>query len=169
MQLNYSYLNILKLKIYSLISVTLYCVHVTWWKHFTTLAIRVFSLPFFLDAKSPIFAVGFFEKPPELTKDPKWPTFANYADCQARKPCYRHKDIYWKYLNNFHCVDMILANSKFAITSSRFDTFKVIFCKWLKFCYCVLHGTNVTYLAPQNKFLEDLRYYKFIIFLPTQR
>ena len=30
--------------------------------------------PFFLNAKSPIFAVGFFEKPPELTKDTKWPT-----------------------------------------------------------------------------------------------
>ena len=39
------------------------------------------------------------------------------------------------------------------------------FCKWFRFCYCVLFGTNVTYLTPQNKFLEDLWYYKLIIFL----
>ena len=50
--------------------------HVTWWQQFITLAIHVFSLPFFLNAKSPIFAVGFFEKSPELTKDPKRPLFA---------------------------------------------------------------------------------------------
>ena len=30
-QLNYSYLKILKLKIHSLFLVTLFCVHVTWW------------------------------------------------------------------------------------------------------------------------------------------
>ena len=48
----------------------------SWWKDFTTLAIRDFFLPFFLNAKSPIFAAGFIEKAPELTKDPKWPTFA---------------------------------------------------------------------------------------------
>ena len=42
---------------------------------FTTLVIPVFFLPFFLNAKSPILAIGFFEKTPELTKDPKWPTF----------------------------------------------------------------------------------------------
>ena len=53
---------------------------------------------------------------------------------------------------------MILTNSKFAIIPSRFDAFKIIFYKWLKFRYFVLHGTNVTYLTPQNKFLEDLRY-----------
>ena len=28
---------------------------------------------------------------------------------------------------NFHCVDMINANSKFAIIPSRFDAFKIIF------------------------------------------
>ena len=67
MQLNYSYLKILKLKINSLFLVTLFC---------ALLAIRVFSLPFFLNAKSPIFAVGFFEKPHELTKDLKRPPFA---------------------------------------------------------------------------------------------
>ena len=50
MQLNYSYLKILKLKIHSLFLVTLFCAHVTWWQHFTTLAIGVFSIPFFLNA-----------------------------------------------------------------------------------------------------------------------
>ena len=58
--------------------------------YFTTLAL-VFSLPFFFNAKSPIFAIVFFEKPPELTTDPKWP-----LDCQVRKVCYRHKNIYLK-------------------------------------------------------------------------
>ena len=36
-----------------------------------------FSSRFFLNAESPIFSDGFFEKPPELTKDPKWRSFAN--------------------------------------------------------------------------------------------
>ena len=48
--------------------VTLSFVHVAWWKDFTTLAICVFSLPFFLNTKSSIFAVGFFEKPCGLIK-----------------------------------------------------------------------------------------------------
>ena len=68
MQLNYSYLKILKLKIQSLFLVMLFCAHVTWWKHFNTLPICVFPLPFFLNAKSLIFAVGFFEKPPNWPK-----------------------------------------------------------------------------------------------------
>ena len=34
-----------------------------------------FSLPFFLNPKSPTFEVGCFEKPPELTKGPTWPPF----------------------------------------------------------------------------------------------
>ena len=67
MQLNYSYLKILKLKINSLFLVTFFC---------ALLDIVFFSLPFFLNAKSQIFAVGFFEKSPELTKDLKWPPFA---------------------------------------------------------------------------------------------
>ena len=44
--LNYSYLNVLKLKIHSLFLITFFCAHVTWWHYFTTLAILVFSLPF---------------------------------------------------------------------------------------------------------------------------
>ena len=47
---------------------------------------------------------------------------------------------------------MIFANCKFAIIPSRFDTFKIFFCKLLKFFYCVFDGTNVTYLTPHNKF-----------------
>ena len=50
----------------------------------TTLAIHVFSLPFFLNAKSLIFAIGFYEKPPELTEDTKWP---------PSEGIYRHKDM----------------------------------------------------------------------------
>ena len=73
----YSYLKILKLKTHSFFGhAFLFCVHITWWQDFTILVIRVFFLPFVLNAKSPIFTIGFFEKPPELTKDPKWPTFA---------------------------------------------------------------------------------------------
>ena len=40
------------------------------------------------------------------------------------------------------------------------------FWKWCKFCYSVLYGTNVMYLTSQNRFLEDLRFHKLIIFLP---
>ena len=43
---------------------------------------------------------------------------------------------------------------------------RCFFCKWFKLCYCVLYGTNVRYLTSQNKFLEDLRYQKFVILLP---
>ena len=39
------------------------------------------------------------------------------------------------------------------------------FCKWCKFCYSILYDTNVTYLTPQNKFLEDLMFQKLVIFL----
>ena len=63
MQLNYSHLKILKLKIHSLFLVTLFCVHITWWQHFTTLAIHVFSLPFFLNAKSPILPLVSLKSP----------------------------------------------------------------------------------------------------------
>ena len=77
MQLNYLYLNILKLKIQFLFLVTIFCAHVTWWQYFTTLAISIFYLPFFINTKSSIFDVGFFGKTPELTKDSKWPPFEN--------------------------------------------------------------------------------------------
>ena len=78
MQLNYSHLKILKLKIYSsfLSFWPRFCAHFTWWQDFATLTILVSSL--FLNAKYPIFTFDFFEKNPELTKDPKWPPFAKY-------------------------------------------------------------------------------------------
>ena len=55
---------------------TFFCVHATWWQDFATLTIHVSSLPFFLKAKSPIFAISFFEKSPKQSKDPKGPPFA---------------------------------------------------------------------------------------------
>ena len=53
-----------------------FCANVNWWQDFTTLAIGDFFLPLLLNAKFPIFAVGFFVKPAALTKDPKWAPFA---------------------------------------------------------------------------------------------
>ena len=47
MQINYSYVKILKLKIRSLFLVVLFCAHVIWWQDFTTLVIHAFwSLSF---------------------------------------------------------------------------------------------------------------------------
>ena len=56
---------------------------------------------------------------------------------------------------------MILVNSKFDLVPSHFDIFKIIFFVdvfFFKFCYCVLYGTNVMYLTPQNMFLENMKY-----------
>ena len=104
--------------------VTLFC---------ALLAIRVFSLPFFLNAKSPIFAAGFFEEPPELTKDckdPKWPPFPNNQIVKLAKIRQRSK-IFMSgmkiFIRNYLIISivlMLLANSKFAITPSRFDALK---------------------------------------------
>ena len=158
MQLNYSYLKILKSKIHSLFLATPFCAHVTWWQHFTTLAIRVFSLPFFLNAKSPIFAVGFFEEHPERNKDPnslllqnnqivKRGNFVTGTKIFTRKNLIISIVLIW-YLRLVNLLSFLPV-----LTYSRW-----FFCKWFKFCCCVLYGTNVTYLTPQNKFLEDLRY-----------
>ena len=95
MPLNYSYLKILKLKVHSLFGHAFLCPCYLMTRFYCLSHSCLFS-PFLSQTKSPIFAVGFLGKPPELTKDPKWPTFAKWADCQARKPCYRHKDIYSK-------------------------------------------------------------------------
>ena len=59
---NYSYLNILKLKIRCLFLVTFFCAHATWWQHFTTLAIRVFFSPFLPLRKIPNFCRWFLWK-----------------------------------------------------------------------------------------------------------
>ena len=40
------------------------------------------------------------------------------------------------------------------------------FYKWYKSCYCVISGSSVKYLAPQNTFLEDVRFLKLEISLP---
>ena len=122
MQLNYSHLKILKLKIHSLFLVTLYCAHVTWW-HFTNLTIGVFSISFFLNTSPQVLPLI------SVKSSLNWPKIWNglllqkkITDFQVRKLCYRHKDIYLKQLNN--CVYMTLTNSKFAIIPSGFDKFK---------------------------------------------
>ena len=69
MQLNYSYLKILKLKIHSFFGHPFLCPCYSMTFYYLSHP-RLFSP--FLNASSPIFAVGFFEKPPQLTKDPKW-------------------------------------------------------------------------------------------------
>ena len=124
MQHKYSYLKILTLKITFFFLVTLFC---------ALLAIRVFSLLFFLNAKSPIFAAGFFEEPPELTKDckdPKWPPFPNNQIVKLAKIRQRSK-IFMSgmkiFIRNYLIISivlMLLANSKFAITPSRSDALK---------------------------------------------
>ena len=98
MQFNYSHLKILKLEIYcsSLSLVMFFCAHITWWQGFTTLTIQVFSLPFFLNVKSPIFAVSFFEKSPELIIDPKGHLFTKQQNCPASKLCYRQKKYFFE-------------------------------------------------------------------------
>ena len=53
---------------------------------------------------------------------------------------------------------MTLTNSKFAVILSCFDVFKIIFFVNDSNSVTVLYGTNVTYMTPQNKFFEDLRY-----------
>ena len=136
MQLNYSYLKILKLKIDVFFLVTLFCVHVTWWQHFTTLTIGVFSIPFFLNANPQVLLLISVKSSLNWLKIQNGLLLQNNQICQAGKLCYRHKDIYSKQFNSFYCVYMTLINGKFAIIPSGFDKFK-IFCTWFKFCYCV--------------------------------
>ena len=138
--------------------VTLFCAYVTWWQHFTTLVIRVFSLPFFLNAKSTIFALVSLKSPLN------WPKIQNDLLLQNNHIVKRGnfvigiKIFTW---NNLiisivliWCLPIVnLLSFLLVLTYSR-----QFFCKWFKFCYCVLHGTNVTYLTPQNKFIEALRY-----------
>ena len=59
---------------------------------------------------------------------------------------------------------MILVNSKFAIFPSRFEAFNMIFLEMMQILLLCLYGT-VTHLTPQNKFLEDHRFQKLVIFL----
>ena len=79
MQLNYSLLKILKLKIYSspLFLVMFFLCPCYLMARFSYLNYLCFSLLFFLNAHFPIFAVNFLEKSPKLIKDPKGPFLQN--------------------------------------------------------------------------------------------
>ena len=158
MQLNYSYLNILKLTIHFLFFVTLFSAHFIWWQHLTMLDICIFSLTFFLNTKPPILLLGSLKSPL------KWPKIWNGLLLQNNQIVERGNFVtgikiftqnnlnfsivliwYLSIVNLLSCLPVLTYSRKF-------------FCKWFKFCYSVLYGTNVTYLTPQNKFLEDLRY-----------
>ena len=158
MQLNYSYLNILKLTIHFLFLVTLFSVHFIWWQHFTMLGICIFSLTFFLNTKPPILLLGSLKSPLN------WPKIWNGLLLQNNQIVERGNFVtgikiftrnnldfsivliwYLSIVNLLSCLPVLTYSRNF-------------FCKWFKFCYSVLYGTIVTYLTPQNKFLEDLRY-----------
>ena len=158
MQLNYSYLNILKLTIHFLFLVTLFSAHFIWWQPFTTLGICIFSLPFFLNTKPPILLLV------SLKSSLNWPKIRNGLLLQNNQIVERGnfvtgiKIFTWNNLNFsivliWYLSIVNLISCLPVLTYSRKN-----FCKWFKFCYSVLYGTNVTYLTPQNKFLEDLRY-----------
>ena len=74
--LNYSYLKILKLKIHSIFLVMLFCAHITWWQHFTTLPICVFFSLSFSTQNPQFLSLISVKNPLELTKDLKWSPFA---------------------------------------------------------------------------------------------
>ena len=102
MQLNYWHSDILKLKFEILLTFKYFetetwkSVALSFWSCFfvPTLLDNKILLPFFLDTKSQISAVSFLEKFPELIKDSKGIPFAKWQNCQVRKICYRHKNIY---------------------------------------------------------------------------
>ena len=120
-----------------------------------------FFSPFLSQRKILNFCRWFLWKAPWTDQRFEVASFCKITRLSSEETFYSHKHIYSKELNNFHCVNMIPAKCKFTIIPSRFDVFKIIFCTWFKFCYCVLHGTNITYLTPQNKFLEDLRWFSY--------
>ena len=133
----------------------LFCAHVTSSQHSTTSAICVFSL-LLSQCKIPNFCCWFLWKAPWTDQRLEMASFCKITRLPIEETLITGIKIFTQ--KNFHCVDMILAKCKLAIIPSCFDIFKIIFCKWFKFCYCVLYGTSITYLTPQNKFLEDLRY-----------
>ena len=166
MQLNYSYLKILKLKIHSLFLVTLFCAHVTWWQHFTTLTIGVFSIPFFLNANPQVLLLI------SGKSSLNWPKIRNGLLLQNNQIVKRGnfvtgiKIFTRNNLTNFHCVYLTLTDSKFAIIPSGFDKFE-IFCKCFKFCYCdLLVPTNVIFDSTEYVF-RGSELLKLVIFLPS--
>ena len=71
MQINYSYVKILKLKIRSLFLVVLFCAHVIWWQDFTTLVIHAFwSLSFSTQNSTSLLLVS-------LKSPLNWPKIRN--------------------------------------------------------------------------------------------
>ena len=76
MQLNYSYLKILKLKSHSLFGHAFLCPCCLMTRFYYLSYSCFFSHLLSHKAKSPVYAVGFFEKHPELTEGQKWPPFA---------------------------------------------------------------------------------------------
>ena len=130
MQLNYSHLKILKLKIYSgsLFGHT-FCVHVTWWQNISTLTICVFSLPFFLNAKFPIFVVSFFEKSPKLVKVWMGLLLQNKRTVKKGDFVTSIKIFTPYYYYNLIISPVLiwyLPDNKFAIIPSCFDAFKIM-------------------------------------------
>ena len=130
MQLNYIHIMIFELKIYSSsLFGHIFWARVTWWQDFATFIIQVFSLPLFLNAKSPVFVVCFIEKLPELIKDLK-----GYLLLQS------NKIVKWEnfvpgikiftqnklIISIADCVD-ILANIEFARILSCFDSLRYFF------------------------------------------
>ena len=132
----------------------LFRAHVSWWQDFTTPFISFLSLSF--STQNPQFLPLIYLKRPL-----NWPKIRNgllfqttrfSSDTVTKQICYRHKSVYSKWLNSFRCVDMILANSKFAFIPFRFDGLRIFFCQLFKFFDFVLDDTNVMHLTPQNKF-----------------
>ena len=59
-----------------------------------------------------------------------------------------------KYITYYNMIYIIRSHYSSMVTGIKIFT-RI---NWFKFCYCVLYGTDATYLTPQSKFLEDLRY-----------
>ena len=128
MWLNYSYLKILKLKIYSsfLFLVRFFCAHVTWQQDLATLTVLVFSLPFFLKANPKFLLLVSLKSPLNWSKIQKGLLLQNN---KIVKPGNLVTGIKIFTSNNWIIsIVPILANSKFAIIPSCFD-------KWHKFYY----------------------------------
>ena len=141
MQLNYSYLKMLKLKL-TLFLVTLFCAYVTWWQHFTTLVIRVFSLPFFVNAKSTIFVLVCLKSPLN------WPKIQNDLLLQNNHIVKRGNFVIGIKIFTWNNLIISIVLIWYLPVVDCYHSFLFwciqdnFFCKWFKFCYCVLYGTS---------------------------
>ena len=148
---------------------TFFCAHVTWWQHFTTLAIHIFlSLSFSMQNPQFLLLVS-------LKSPLNWPKIENGLLLQNNQIAqwrnfvtgikrFTWNDLIFVIVLIWYLPIVNLLSSLPVLTCSR-----KFLCKWFKFCYCVLYGTNVTYLTPQNKFLDNLRYQKLNIFLTPRQ